>query len=394
MAPPIALIAFAEALAAPESVWSLADAGFSVHVLARRGRRAAVRHSKHAVIHEVTAPEDDCSATCGEIDQLLTTLPAPQSGTCVTLPLDDAAVWAFSRHAAAPRWAVAGPLGAAAAFALDKPLQIEAALSAGMNVPRTSIAHGPSDVLARAKELPLVLRSAKAVASSADRLHRGRIWICGTEGELDVALAEWAGSDPVLVQPYIRGTGEGVFGLATADGIRAWSAHRRLRMMNPQGSGASACQSQAVPEQVRGNVERFVREIEWRGLFMVEFLRDSDGRLWFVEFNGRAWGSMALARRQRLEYPAWAAQMALAQKCDTSCPRSVGIRCRNVAREILHLLFVARGPKSAALADWPSFWKTAYAMIHERDYLYNWRRNDQMVFWADLYYSLLDVCER
>jgi hypothetical protein len=394
MAAPIALIAFAEALAAPESAWSLSDAGFSVHVVARKGRRAAVRHSRHVVIHEVTAPEDDCSATYADIDRLLTTLLAQESGRYVALPLDDAAVWVFNRHAETPRWIFAGPRGAAADFALDKPRQIEAALAAGMNVPRTSIAYVREDVLTRARELPLVLRPAKAIALSADRLHRGRSWICGTEGELDAAVAEWAGSHPMLVQPYIRGTGEGVFGLAAADGILAWSAHRRLRMMNPHGSGASACESQSVPEQVRGNIEGLVRQVKWRGLFMVEFLRDCRGLLWFVEFNGRAWGSMALARRQSLEYPAWAAKMALAQDFDTAGSRSIGIRCRSVARDVLHLLFLVRGPKSTALAHWPSFWKTAYTMARERDHLYNWRRSDQRVFWADLFYSLLVACGR
>jgi predicted ATP-grasp superfamily ATP-dependent carboligase len=389
-----ALIAFAEALAAPESAWSLVDAGFSVHVLARRGRRAALRHSKHVVIHEVTAPEDDYAATHAEIDGLLRTWPVTEAEKCVILPLDDAAVWMFSRHAKMPGWVFAGPRGSSADFALDKRLQIEAALAAGMNVPHTSVASTPSEVLTRAKELPLVLRSARAVGSSANRLHRGRSWICGTERELAAALREWAGSEPLLVQPYIRGTGEGVFGLATADGIRAWSAHRRLRMMNPHGSGASACQSQSVPEQIRGQVECLVRQVKWRGVFMVEYLRDCAGLLWFVEFNGRAWGSMALARRQNLEYPAWAAKLALAQDFVTSDPQAIGIRCRSVAREMLHLLFVARGRKSAALADWPSFWKTAYAMVRERDHLYNWRPSDRMVFWADLYYSLLDVCER
>ena len=140
MTAPIALIAFAEALASPESAWSLADAGFSV-----RGRR------RNVVIHEVTALEDDYSATHAEVDELLTTLSGAESGKHVALPLDDAALWVFSRHAESPRWVFAGPRGSAAEFALDKPLQIAAALAAGMNVPPTSTAYAPNDVLARAR---------------------------------------------------------------------------------------------------------------------------------------------------------------------------------------------------------------------------------------------------
>ena len=196
--------------------------------------------------------------------------------------------------------------------------------------------------------------------SSAGRLHRGRIWICGTERELATALAEWAGTDPLLVQPYIRGTGEGVFGLATSDGIRAWSAHRRLRMMNPHGSGASACQSQSVPEQIRGQVECFVRQVKWRRLFMVEFfatapgfsgswnLTAGRGVVWHLP-GVRTWNT----RHGRPNWP-W-------RRISSHQTREPSVSGAAVWRETCSLLFLVRGPQSAAVADWPSFWKTAYA---------------------------------
>ena len=56
----------------------------------------------------------------------------------------------------------------------------------------------------------------------------------------------------------------------------------------------------------------------------------------------------------------------------------------------MHLLFVLRGPKSRALKNWPSFWKTLGNIVRVRwgDTLYNWRREDPKVFIADLYYTL------
>ena len=38
------LVGFAEALAAPESIWSLADAGFRLTAFSRRGTRPPIRH--------------------------------------------------------------------------------------------------------------------------------------------------------------------------------------------------------------------------------------------------------------------------------------------------------------------------------------------------------------
>ena len=102
-----------------------------------------------------------------------------------------------------------------------------------------------------------------------------------------------------------------------------------------------------------------MRRMNWRGAFMVELLRDENGTPWFMELNGRMWGSMALARRQGLEYPAWNVALAVdngfqpnpAPVSDTTLVQ------RHLGRDILHLLFTARGPKSAFHRDgWPSIW--------------------------------------
>ena len=96
---------------------------------------------------------------------------------------------------------------------------------------------------------------------------------------------------------------------------------------------------------------------------MIELLRDQAGNLWFVELNGRPWGSMALSRRQGLEYPAWQARLALEQEFfgwDDYLLRATGLVCRNVGRELMHLLFVLKGAKSKALT------KLAFILEHTR----------------------------
>ena len=62
---------------------------------------------------------------------------------------------------------------------------------------------------------------------------------------------------------------------------------------------------------------------------MIELLRDRDGVAWFMELNGRTWGSLALARRLGLEYPAWAALDALG----IAAPPSGDVRIPNGQRE-------------------------------------------------------------
>jgi len=165
-------------------------------------------------------------------------------------------------------------------------------------------------------------------------------------------------------------------------------------MMNPQGSGSSACASVPVSEDVKAKAQRLIENTGWCGLFMIELLRDRAGKIWFIELNGRPWGSMALARKQNIEYPAWQARLAIDPQSNVAAsPVSTpGLICRHVGREIMHLLFVAKGPKSKALASWPSLWGTMREVlrIRRKDSFYNLRRDDLKVFFADCYYTVHD----
>jgi hypothetical protein len=165
-------------------------------------------------------------------------------------------------------------------------------------------------------------------------------------------------------------------------------------MMNPDGSGSSACLSQPVSADIKSKTERMIENAGWHGLFMIELLRDPSGRVWFVELNGRPWGSMALSRRQGLEYPAWHVALAIDQQSRAGAEASStpGIVCRHVGRELMHLLFVLRGSRSKAVTNWPPFWQAIgdVIQIHGSDTFYNWRRDDPKVFIADCYRTVHD----
>jgi predicted ATP-grasp superfamily ATP-dependent carboligase len=391
------LVGFAEAMAAPEVVWSLVDAGFRVIAFARKGRASALRYSRHVVCHEICAPESDPRAALLDLHSLLNSLSVPAEGAQrILFPLDDKAVWLCSKMQLESGWLFAGPRGTCADLALNKNLQVQAARDAGFHVPKTCLARTAKDLsdFSANESFPMILKAADCVPNYQGRVYSCRKWICANQGELDRAIREWKERVPLLAQTFITGVGEGVFGLAAPDGIRAWSGHHRLRMMNPEGSGSSACVSQPVPPDLRTKVQAFIRNAGWRGLFMIELLRDDSGNAWFVELNGRPWGSMALCRRQGLEYPAWHVELALDERSLAGSTVSAGpeIVCRHAGREFMHLLFVLRGAKSNALSKWPSFWKTILDVVqlHRADGLYNWRRDDPKVFMADCYYTIHD----
>jgi predicted ATP-grasp superfamily ATP-dependent carboligase len=391
------LVGFAEALSAPEVVWSLVDDGFRVIAFARRGRVSPLRYSRHVECHEICAPESNLEQARSELRALLASLRRGEAHErFILLPLDDKAVYLGSKLQLDVDWRLAGPEGDSADLALNKTLQVQAARRAGFAVPETLFVNSAEDILDRRDlSFPLILRPADCVPMHEGRLYKCPNWVCANRDELEAAVSQWSERVPLLVQPYVEGTGEGIFGFVAPDGIRAWSGHRRLRMMNPHGSGSSACISQPVSEDLKEKAETLLRASNWRGLFMIELLRDRSGNVWFVELNGRPWGSMALSRRQGLEYPAWQARLAIdesssAGKAATSS--RTGLVCRNMGREFMHLLFVMKGAKSKALTNWPPFWRTLGNVLRIRkgDTFYNWRWDDRKVFVADCYCTMHD----
>jgi hypothetical protein len=357
-----------------------------------------LRYSRHVVCHDICAPESSLEEAISDLRALTVSLGREvEDGGMILLPLDDKAVYLCNKLHLDGGWCLAGPMGDSADFALNKSLQVEAARNAGFAVPETLCIESAAEILDSGDSLsfPLILRPAECVPTYHGRLYKCRNWVCATYEELRIAVSQWSERVPLLAQPFIEGTGEGVFGLVAHDGVRAWSAHRRLRMMNPHGSGSSACISQPVTADVKRHAEALLRAINWQGMFMIELLRDRSGNVWFVELNGRPWGSMALSRRQGLEYPAWQVRLAMDKESSvgiTSSSLHNGLVCRNAGRELMHVLFVLKGAKSKALKAWPSLWDTLAAVLRVRrgDTFYNWRTDDRKVFAADCFCTMHD----
>ena len=389
------LIGFAGALAAPEAVESLIGEGLEVTAFAPRGSRPALRHDRRVRVDEISPPDVSASDAVSDLASL-----ARARGAAALMPLDDASLWLCDRAAAQLVGVVViGPTGEQARLAVDKRLQIDAARRAGLSVPDTRIVQAPDDVLAL-DGFPLVLKPSLAIEEHDDHLSRGTARVCAGPGELAAAARQLVASFPLLAQPWLRGTGEGLFGIAVAGEVVHWSAHRRLRMVNPQGSGSSACVSLAPDPLLMEAGARMMRDVGWDGLFMLEFLRDRDGTAWFMELNGRAWGSLALARRLGLEYPAWAARVRLrpgSRPDPVVATPGRPVVCRHLGREILHLASVIRGPRSAALDEWPSRWGTLrdVARVRRSERWYNWSSARRpLVFLDDTLQTVLEPVRR
>lgn len=380
------LIGPSDALSAPEVAWSLVNYGFEVTAFSVRGRRSSLEKIKEISFVFITDPEIDAYQSLEDLGNVII-----KGNFAIFLPLTDFAVWMYSKLSHILPYLEYSVSNDSVDLTIDKWKQIELAVKSGMFVPETLCCNSSDEALSNSY-YPCFVKSSVAVGISEGKLLRDPCYVCGCQDEFKHVVARWDFSRPMLIQPCLTGRGEGVFGLATDTEINWWSAHRRIRMMNPQGSGSSACEAIVPDSSVLPAIQRFLLSNSWKGIFMIEFLRDDDGKLWFMEINGRAWGSMALARRGGYEYPAWMVQSLLDLNFKPAIPSPVlPLRCRHLGRELIHLLLVIKGPKSTkAVPSWPSFWKTLRDMLTWRsyDHWYNWNSKYPAVFWRDSFLSV------
>jgi len=387
------LIGFADALSAPEVAYNLIENGFQVVAFVRKNsRKPALKRFQRVQIAEIQPPEEDPRQALNDLIRLYQTTAAS-----AVMPLNDRSVWLCDKVAQGFDIRIAGPTGKAAAFALDKRIQIRAAMAAGFNVPETVHIINREDT-DKIEIFPVVLKSALAVAEENGKpLPKEKLHFCLNRNELDKVMHSWKSRQPLIAQTVHHGVGEGLFGFATPKGVHCGSAHRRVRMMNPKGSGSSACRALTITDHPVSETEKMLSAIGWRGLFMVEMLRDSEGKLWFVEFNGRPWGSMALALRMGFDYPAWAAKQIGNPDFvpDRPAPKQA-VTCRHLGRELIHILQVFRGPSSPAIPNWPSIGQTLKQVlrINRNDRWYNWRSYNKTLFISDTYNTIMDETVR
>ena len=123
--------------------------------------------------------------------------------------------------------------------------------------------------------------------------------------DLDEAvLARRQGRDGwPIIQEYVRGTGKGVFALCDHGTVVLWFAHERMRDIRPSGSGSSLRRSIALDPRLQEVSARFLRELQWHGPAMLEFRDDGVHAPWFIEMNGRFWGSLQLAVSAGVDFP-------------------------------------------------------------------------------------------
>lgn len=374
---PAYLVGFAESLPTPEVCFSLRSTG--AHIVCFFRAEAQERFVRLSFVHyvPVSSPEKNISRAIEDVQSVVAEF-APQ----LVAACDDSALLIFSRMVGSVSQGIV-PCGNRFTFAFDKWKQIAAAQASGYATIQTQLVDSPDDA-SQFPIRPAVLKPRFALDISGDGASKGHAFTMQNDFLSPQARAAIS-QRPYLIQEFRVGVGEGFFGVAHKGEILAQFGHRRLRMMNPAGSGASACIAR-VPELAEIEKARtLILKEAWTGPFMIEQLRDSAGRSWFMEFNGRFWGSVALARRCGLDIPRLAFEIASGKEPHIPSPRKVGF-ARHLGRDLVYLLFVLRGPREGYPSHaWPSRLSSMKAVLlpNRLESFYNYDPSEPLFFLKD-----------
>lgn len=132
----------------------------------------------------------------------------------------------------------------------------------------------------------------------------GRVYKVSPEEAAGVAAGAVRQYKKVLVEGHVPGRGVGVFFLLWNGEVRAEFMHIRLHEV-PHTGGVSSYRKSWWHQAIRDDALRKLRAFNWQGVAMMEYRwDDAHDQFYFMEMNGRFWGSLHLALRAGVDFPA------------------------------------------------------------------------------------------
>jgi predicted ATP-grasp superfamily ATP-dependent carboligase len=284
---------------------SLHSYGWKVGLGTPRVESHAARSRSVAAVHEIPSPEIDLSGFVRGVNAAIA-----GAGYEVVLPTSDLEMLALSEQRDGIDAVVPYGPPAGVRRALDKLDSTEAAVAAGLHVPWTRLAD---------EETVRAVPEGRAVVVKARNhtfLDRGAgtsfkvATICrGPRAVAErVALIEDEGGQAV-VQEVVDGPLAALAVVADDSSTPVASVYQRAERNWPEPVGGTARGvTAAIDPGLAERAAALLKELEWSGLAQLQFVLDDDGRHRFIDFNGRIYGSIALAAAAGVHLPVvWAA---------------------------------------------------------------------------------------
>ena len=282
-------------------------------------------------------------------------------GVDLVIPVTDEIVLPLSR--ARDRFdgvsALALPDAHALALTGDKLATLELARSLGVPTPRTVLVTTVDEALEAAGELgwPVVLKpQSSRVYGGAHGIRSFGVGYAADPAGLAQEMQQFVGRCAVLLQEYGAGEAHGVELLLVDGRPLAAFQHRRIHEVPLTGGASALRESVPLSAALYRHSVRLLSEMGWTGLAMVEFKVGNDGPK-LMEINGRIWGSLPLAVKSGMDFPARLADLYLGGHVPANgrpaTDYQVGVKSRNLELEVVWIGATLRGRRRYAFLPVP-----------------------------------------
>jgi predicted ATP-grasp superfamily ATP-dependent carboligase len=299
------------------------------------------RHAWRA--HRVPEPAANPRAFADRIAALVA-----RYGVSLVVPVTDESAMALASLGAR----IGAPLATASDAALevtrDKLATVRLASELDIAVPETIHVQRREDAMAAASFLgwPLVVKPRRSRVTGPDgRTRSMNVTYANAPDELSRAIDESLPLTDVLLQRYHAGTGIGVELLLHEGRTLAAFEHRRIREVPFTGGASAYRESVELDPGLLEHSSRLLERLQWTGLAMVEFKVDGE-EAWLLEINGRIWGSLPLAVKSGMDFPARYVDLLLeGPPTDTRMATDYrrGVRSRHLTLELIWIAGVLGG---------------------------------------------------
>ena len=247
-------------------------------------------------------------------------------------------------------------------IARDKRRTLDVAVRLGVPVPSTCLVESVEGAVQAARRLgwPVVVKPQVSRQPRPDgTIDAFSVAYAGDEARLRALVADLEGRTGILLQRWRPGEGHGVELLVHEGRPLAAFQHRRLREVPVTGGASALRESVALDPTLFDYASRLLGDLAWSGLAMVEFRLTPTGPE-LMEINGRVWGSLPLAVRAGMDFPARLADLMLEGPPSPSTPvaseYAIGVRVRNLRLELSWMGNVVTGRRRYPDLPFPSRW--------------------------------------
>ncbi|MEW8027528.1 MAG: ATP-grasp domain-containing protein [Candidatus Thiodiazotropha sp.] len=248
-------------------------------------------------------------------------------------------------------------------LAADKRKLTMIARELGISVPLTQTIESRKDITSESLQITFPV----VVKPSRSRVLVGGKWVftgvsyASSYDELQIILDNTNHKIfPVLLQERVRGNGMGAFYCYDKGRCIAKFAHRRIREKPPSGGVSVLRESVEIDPTIDKYSQLLLDELNWHGVAMVEYKYDSLKNIpYFMEINGRFWGSLQLAIDSGVDFPNLLVNIYQQSEVKDTVKYEIGVKTRWLWGDIdllLMLLFKSKSQLNLP-EDYGSKWK-------------------------------------